>query len=303
MVERLRQGGLIWVNMKNPTIEEVQSVMRELDISPSLMTDLTTFVPKNSVMRAEGTIKITLDFPVIKRLNAEHQFEVKFFVSKKSLLTVHYEEMEAIDRFKRQYEVATTLRKSQRHLTGAHLFISLFGNLYESSFSKLDYIESKLADIESEIFKENEKYMVYEIANVSKQLIAFRHTIRGHEDVLEEVVTAFKESYGDVFEKDLHGIQSQYMLLLHMANTQFETMTALRETNSAMLFTKQNEVMKTLTTLAFITFPLTLISSIFGMNTHSTPIIGHAADFWIIFCLMVFLAVFFAFYFKRKGWM
>jgi magnesium transporter len=289
--------------MKNPTIEEVQTIMHELDIPPALMTDITTFVPKNTVTRAEDTIKITLDFPVIKRLNAEHQFEVKFLVSKKSLVTIHYEEMEAIDRFKRQFEVASTLRKTQKGITGAHIFISLFNNLYDSALSKLDYIETKLADIESEIFKENEKFMVYEISNISKQLIAFRHTVRGHEDILRDMAQQFEDIYGNVFARDFHMIRTQYSLLQHMANTQFETMTALRETNSAMLFTKQNEVIKTLTTLAFITFPLTLFSSMFGMNTESTPIIGHPFDFWIIVGSMSIAATGFFIYFKRKGWM
>ncbi len=303
MIERFRQGKLIWINMKDPSTEEVQKVMNELDIAPSLMTDLTTFVPKNTVTRAEDTIKVTLDFPVIKRLNSDHQFEVKFLIAKKYLVTVQYEEMEAIDRFKRQFEVATTLRKKQTGLSGAHLFFSLFSNLYDSALSKLDYIETKLADIESDIFKDNEKYMVYEIATVSKQLISFRHTIHGHEEIYKVMVMLFNDIYGDLFEKELHNIQSQYSLLKHKANTQFETMTALRETNSAMLFTKQNEVIKTLTTLAFITFPFALLSSIFGMNTQYTPFVGEPYDFWIVISIMVFIGIVLFIFFRRKGWM
>lgn len=303
MIERFRQGKLIWINMKDPRTEEVQKVMNELDIAPSLMTDLTTFVPKNTVTRAENTIKVTLDFPVIKRLNSDHQFEVKFLIAKKYLVTVQYEEMEAIDRFKRQFEVATTLRKKQSGLSGAHIFFSLFNNLYDSALSKLDYIETKLADIESDIFKDNEKYMVYEIATVSKQLISFRHTIHGHEEIYKDLTTQFHDIFGDAFDTELHSIQSQYSLLKHKANTQFETMTALRETNSAMLFTKQNEVIKTLTTLAFITFPLALLSSIFGMNTQETPFIGEPYDFWIIIAIMGIVGVVLYFIFRKKGWM
>lgn len=303
MIERFRQGKLIWVHMKDPSTEEIQKVMSELDIAPSLMTDLTTFVPKNSVSCAEDTIKITLDFPVIKRLNSDHQFEVKFLVAKKYFVTVQYEEMEAIDRFKRQFEVSTTLRKKQPGLSGAHLFFSLFNNLYDNALSKLDYIETKLADIESDIFKDNEKYMVYEIATVSKQLISFRHTIHGHEEIYKEMTNQFNSIYGNAFEKELLSIQSQYLLLKHKANTQFETMTALRETNSAMLFTKQNEVMKIFTIMAFTTFPLSLFSSLFGMNTEQTPIIGHPADFWIIVGIMITAMFGFFVFFRKKGWM
>jgi magnesium transporter len=303
MVERFKQGKLIWINLKNPSTIEVQKAMVELNLPPLLMGDLTTTVPRNSAIKVEDTIKITLDFPVVKQLNIDHQYEVKFLISKKSLLTVQYEEMEGIDRFKRQFEVATTLRKTQKNITGTHLFVSLFNNLYDTTSSKLDYIESKLADIESQIFENNEKQMVYEISNVSKKLIAFRHTIHGHEDIFEEMKSLFADMHGKVFETDFESIQAQYFALQRKANTQYETLAALRETNAAMLTTKQNEVIKTLTIMAFITFPLTLFSSMFGMNTEATPIIGHKADFWIIVSIMVAVTISFFTFFRRKKWL
>jgi LPXTG-motif cell wall-anchored protein len=55
--------------------------------------------------------------------------------------------------------------------------------------------------------------------------------------------------------------------------------------------------------MAFITFPLTLLSSLFGMNVQSAPIIGSRGDFWIIVGIMIMGAIGFFTYFKRKGWM
>lgn len=303
MVERFKQGKLLWINMKSPSPEEVKKVMQELSLPPQLMTDLTTVVPKNAVQRIDGTVKVTLDFPTIKRVGADHQFEIKFFISKNTLLTVQYEEMEGIDRFKRQFEVAMTLRKAQKHVSGGHIFISLFNNLYDSASTKLDYIESQLATIESEIFRNNEKQMVVEIANTSKRLIAFRHVLRGHEDIFRDLGTALEHTFNDVFASDIKGLHHQFLILQHRAQTQYETLEALRDTNAAMLYTKQNEIMKLFTIMAFTTFPLTLFSSIFGMNTRNTPLIGHSFDFWIIISVMVTAAVCFFVFFKHKGWL
>jgi Mg2+ and Co2+ transporter CorA len=71
MVERFTQGKLIWINLKNPTTDEVTKAMNELSIPPVLMTDLTTVVPKNTATRNDGTIKITLDFPTIKHVGRD----------------------------------------------------------------------------------------------------------------------------------------------------------------------------------------------------------------------------------------
>jgi magnesium transporter len=303
MVERFTQGKIRWVNMKRPTVDEVRKVMRELDLPSVLLADATGTVPKNTVTRVDGTVKVTIDFPAIKRIEPSHQLEVKFFISKNSLLTIQYEEMEGIDRFRRQFEVASTLRKKQSHLTGAHLFISIFNHLYESTSSKLDYIESKLGDIESEIFRNNEKQMVFEISDISKKLIAFRHVIESHEDIFQDLGTIFESAFGKGYHADIHGLKHQFSVLERRANTQYKTMTALRETNSTMPNTKQNEILKIFTIMAFTTFPLTLFSSMFGMNTENTPLLGHPWDFWIIVSIMLLATVIFFSFFKHKGWM
>src|SRR5689334_20238972 len=121
MVEYFAQGRLRWVNMKNPSSQEIQKIMKEYGIPAVLMNDLGTPVPKNSVARVDDVIKITLDFPVIKRIDVGHPYEIKFIISKGSLITVQYEEMEGLDRFKRQFEIAATLRKKQKHITAVHL--------------------------------------------------------------------------------------------------------------------------------------------------------------------------------------
>lgn len=302
MVEHFKQGKLRWVNMKNPTISEIQKVMAELNIPAFLMTDLTTPVPKSTAVKMDDTIKITLDFPVVKRVGIEHQYEVKFFISKNSLLTVQYEEMEGIDRFKRQFEVATTLRKNQKGITGVHLFTSLMNHLYDAASSKLDYIESKLSDIEDDIVKSDDRQMVLNISSVSKKLITFRHILHSHDDVFRESHPLFSSIYGETFSGELKSLQGQYFSLQRRTNALFDTLTALRETNTALLTTRQNEIIKNLTIMAFITFPLTLLSSMFGMNVTEAPIIGKDGDFWIIVGIMVTGVIGFFAFFKHKRW-
>ena len=76
----------------------------------------------------------------------------------------------------------------------------------------------------------------------------------------------------------------------------------LRETNNSILTTKQNEIMKTLTILAFIVVPLATLSQIFGMNVTHTPLVGLPYDFWIIIGIMLGLALAMFGYFKYKKW-
>ena len=77
----------------------------------------------------------------------------------------------------------------------------------------------------------------------------------------------------------------------------------LRTTNDSLLSTKTNEVMKVLTILAFITFPLSLIASIFGMNIDSAPLANNPYGFWIVIGIMIALMISMFLYFRHKRWL
>jgi Mg2+ and Co2+ transporter CorA len=55
--------------------------------------------------------------------------------------------------------------------------------------------------------------------------------------------------------------------------------------------------------MAFVTFPLSLFASIFGMNTKTLPLAGFEGDFWIILGIMVAATIFFFAFFKHKRWL
>lgn len=303
MIERFPTGKLLWINLKNPTSEEIQEVMHEHEVPPALMSDFGMPVPKCTAVELDKMIKITLDFPVVKRLDLQQKFEVKFILGKNLLITAQYEEMEAIDKFKKQLEVIATLHRTSKLATAAHLFFSLFEELYNSCRTKLDYVESLLSDVEGNIFKDTERQMVIDLSEISKKLIAFRHIMKAHDDVLDAAQPLFEKLFKQAYAAEFQSIRTQYLSLIRRTSTLFETLTELRETNFGLLTTKQSEIMKTLTIMAFITYPLTLFSSMFGMNTEATPIIGNAHDFWIIVTIMVSITVCFFIFFKFRRWM
>ncbi len=302
MLERFEQGKIKWISMKNPTTEETQLVMAECNIPPALMTDLGTPVPRSGSIQAGHAVKITLDFPIVKRDDIHQPHEIKFIVSKNALVTVQYEDMEATDRFKKQFEVSATLHKSSVKISGALLFLALMNELYSVMGSKIDYLESKLADIEGQVSQDDEKSIVFNISRMSRKMITFRHVLRIHDDVLKDAQKQFESAFQNSYSAEIESLLDTYSYLMRRLSSLFEALGDLRETNFALLTTKQNEVMKILTIMAFITFPLSLLTSTFGMNTRSTPIVGETGDFWIILGIMLSATLCFFIFFKYKRW-
>ena len=91
--------------------------------------------------------------------------------------------------------------------------------------------------------------------------------------------------------------------MYEVINNSRELVNDLRETNDSLLSTKQNETMKTLTILASVTFPLTLITGIFAMRTTHTPILDNPFDFEIVLGIMLIIVCCMYAFFRKKGWL
>ena len=302
MLERYTNNKLTWVDLREPTIDEIREVMEEYSVAPELMSDLTRPVPRSEAVHAPGSVKITLDFPVVRNTHIESAQEIKFIVSKTHLVTVRYEDIAAVHQFSKELEVISALDKTGKKAHGGHLLIALLTTLYDALSQKLDYIESRLSDIEKEIFDEHEKEMVPEISNVSRRLITFRQTLSVHEEVFDTALVPLEALFGKTFRRNVEELKAHFGYLMRRVTALNEALEELRDTNNALLTTKQNEIMKILTIMAFITFPLTLFTSMFGMNTKTLPIVGREGDFWMILGIMAAVTVGFFGYFKYKRW-
>lgn len=301
MITRYLHNKISWLDVLSPTAEEIRLLIDECGIPLEFADDLTTMTPKTEVFSKKGFLKITLDFPIVKRTDINHPHEVKFLVTKKHFVTIRFEEIESLHRFGKEYEVLCMLSGKEK-ASAETLFLTLLTRFYDAMYTKLDYLESKLKDIEEEIFNQHEEAMVYELSNVNRRLIAFMQTIDAHEDALGKLSSSMEKAFAKNHAVACDTILHQYKIVKRRLRALTGTFDNLRRTNDSLLETKQNGFMRIFTILAFITFPLTLFSSMFGMNTEHTPIIGAQFDFWIIVFIMICVSIGFFSFFRYKKW-
>lgn len=303
MIKRFSHNNITWLDVIHPTSEDIRAVLEETAIPTEFAGDLTSMTPRTESKLAKDIFKVTLDFPVVKRTDIKHPHEVKFIATKKHLVTIRFEDITAVHSFSKQLEVINILKHTSKKATGANLFLALLNYIYTSLDEKVDYLESRIQTMEENIFQDNEKEMLFEISDISRRIVSFKHTLESHENVLGRLSTEIENAFGKGHDEQTGRITNAYYHLLRRSGRMRATLDDLRDTNNALLSTKQNEVMKILTIMAFITFPLTLFTSLFGMNTSTTPLVGRAHDFWIIVGIMALLSIGFFAYFKYKRWM
>ena len=303
MISRYTHKKITWVDIESPDKEEVRTVMDEFRIHPIIADELLTPTLRPKVDVYENCIYLIFHFPtIIHQHNGHTEQEVDFVVGKNFIITTHYDLVDPLHDFSKVFEVNSILDKSNISEHAGFLFYYLMRELYKNLMEELDTVTEILENIEKEIFNGNEAKMVKVISDTARDLLNFKQAIRHHKEVLESFELAGEKFFGSDFLYYLRAITGEYYRINSLLDGNKETLDELRNTNDSLLTTKTNEIMKNLTILAFITFPLSLIAAIFGMNTIYMPIVGEPFDFLIIVGIMVAATVGMFIWFKNKKW-
>ena len=302
MLTRYQQKNLVWIDLVSPTPTEVRTLMQEFNIHPLLAQELLAPSYRSKVEKKGDEILVILHFPTLRGVSERAEHEIDFIIGKHFLITTRYENTDPLHIFARAFEVDAVLGRSNA-VHGGHLFASVVRSLYQALSDESDALAQKLKEIEERIFRGDERQMVAELSYTGRVIHDFRQALLPHRDMLSSLEPAAARVFGPEFSYYLREVEGACVQVerafLHLR----ESLTEMRETNNSLLSTKQNEIMKTLTVVAFVFLPLSFIASLFQMNTQSTPLIGVPGDFWIVFGIMVALAMGFFVYFKHKEWL
>ena len=303
MIDRYELSGVTWVDLENPDADEIAELGKEFNIGPVLAEELLSPTAKPRVdVYAESTYAV-FHFPALRHTRKKSRSqEIDIILGKKFLITVHYEPLEAITEFKRACEAEELVGKHKGTFHVGHILFELAERLYHESEYELAALEDTVSNIEERIFSGEEKEMVLAISQATRELLEHKRVLGAHSQTLETLEKVGIPLLGDDMRNYFHGMASLHYRVLNHAHVMSDMIDELRETNMAMLSTRQNEVMKNLTIMAFVTFPLTLIAGIFGMNTINAPIVGSPHDFYLILGGMAALTISFFAYFKLKNW-
>lgn len=304
MIKRYTYKELVWIDLESPTQAEVREIMEEFRIHPLIAEELLTPTLKPKVDPYEEYIYLILHFPALKHThkNGRNQ-EVDFIVGKDFIITARYDTVDALHKFSKVFEVNSVIDKGDMGEHAGFIFFYMIRKLYRSIEHELEYLADEREDVEDKIFAGKEKAMVYEISRLTRSSLDLKQALSSHGEILSSFESVGAEFFGGKFSSHLHSIIGEYYRVHTHIENELDDLRELRETNNSLLSTKQNEVMKILTIMAFVTFPLSLIATIFGMNTNNIPIVGHPYDFWMVIGLMVLLTAIFFWFFKYKKWL
>ncbi|PKL72536.1 hypothetical protein CVV26_00805 [Candidatus Kuenenbacteria bacterium HGW-Kuenenbacteria-1] len=296
---------LTLININKPGEKELDYLEKECKFYPLDVKDCLLPPQRTKIVERADYLFMVLIFPIYDHQTKEiFSSEVDFFIQKDLLVIVHNNELTPlIDLLK---SIENNKDSQEEYLSGnpATLLYEILNSLLFYCFPILNHISIDIDNIEKRIFAGHERKMVGEILNVKQNIVNFRKVMQAHKTVIRKLIIKAPQFFSIIKLNIYFNNLIEYTKEIWDSLENYkESINALHATNETLISFRLNEIMKLLTIISVVIFPITLMAAIFGMNVKMPFVEESSYSFWLIMFLMLSLSVSMLGYFKIKKWM
>lgn len=298
----IKSDKITWTDILYPTEEELKNIGEKFNIHPIIVEELKNPSNRSHIELYDNYLFLVYHFPIYNQLEQiSERSEIDFIICNNEIITVRYEESEPVEEFKKA--LADSNFKSKA-MSLPYLFVYEFiEKILAYNQRQLNHIQEKAEKIASELFCGKEKEILKEISYLKRDLSEYRIIIRPQEYLFKSLIDNGISFWGDSCHIYLNDLLGDYLKLLNRLEDYRQAVIDFEDTNNQLINIKTGEVTKTFTILAFLTFPLMLLSSLFSMNVRDVPLVDLPGGFWIILGIMIAGMIGMLVYFKKKKWL
>jgi len=306
MEKTLNFGKIKWIHLSVPTKEEINKLIRKYDFHELIEEDLIELSTQEKIDVYEDYMFIVLNFPKYNGDIKKYMLnEFSIILGKGVVVTMTRFETNHIQRIIKEYQKEIEEREKDENfkISTYYILYKIIDTMYDKTFDILNKSSRDVALFEEQLFssKKLEKKLLENLM-IKKRNIAFlRHTFLPHRDIhvdLQSVIPKFYKEDLDVYFEDL---SSKLDKILNNVAISFENVESLSETYNSLMTIKTNSMISVLTIFSAVTWILTLISGIYGMNII-LPWQKDGYFFLVIMWAMFIISVILLVIFRKKKW-
>lgn len=303
-LQRLDGPGASWIHVHEPPEEFLESMAREYGFRHD---DLAVARPQRERPRLSlrpGYAFLVLHFPVRREQGSQvmsvEPAELDIFLTPDVIITSVTGKLPSLDLL-RERLTRDGVERSRLLQDASRITSEILETCLVATFPTLRAIHEELHQIEDHVFHGHATTLARLLA-LRQELITMRHVVMEARAVTSRL--------GEVYRKFFGGSDDQVSHLLRHVEDIWTSLESARETvesfwqaQTALVTKATNEAIKTLTMIAVVTFPLTLVAAIFTMRVGGVPFAESVNGFWEVVGAMVGIAVAMLAYFKHKKWL
>ena len=288
-----------WINLTNPTIEEIKKVSKETRTDEDLIVKLmdTEELPRIEV--GNNATLIVVDTPYVTDTRYKHKYNTDplgiIINNDGYFITISLKKQALLDDFKNNKVKNFDAKKKTKFLI--QILLRVAGIYQKELMSINDYINKK----EKILYKSTNNKELIDLLNVEKTLVYFSTSLKANDVVLEKlskgnVVTLYEDD-NDLMEDAM--IENKQAI--EMSNIYREILTSMTDTYATIISNNLNDVMKFLAGITIVFSIPTMVASFIGMNVPLGEMGTSNISFVLIIIFSFVLSIIIALILKKKN--
>ncbi len=302
MLRQVNIKNILWIDWVTITKAELQSVVRHYNFHE---LDIEACLEENQRARIDyydDYIFITLHFPKYNPKTQIYELnEFDIFLWKDFLITFRDFPWNHVDKIFEQYSKLDIKEDSKMKISSGFILYEIIQSMLEKMFKFVERNTLDVKKLEKNVFAWANSALVKDIMTKKRNIIMLKNMFKPQIAVLNQLefninkLFAWKiEEYFEDLEDKLGQIVNEIVLL-------DEYIQSIEDAFKTIIDIKTNAVIKMLTLFSAFLFPMTLITSFYGMNVDNLPFQHNPLIvFWIIFFIAVITMVSGYIFFKKN---
>lgn len=299
----LAAGDSLWIDITDPTAEEIDWLERVFKLHPAVVTDLKREDRRPSLLVYPDYLFVSLFEPrsQLRKIIAD---EIHCLIGTQFFITVRKDGKSAVEA---AYERAAQIPASWNQAISYLLYLTTQG-VIDAFYPLMDKISDQLNDMEESIMTNGNKIREKDVFHIKQQLITLRQMVSPQREVLSSVIgderLARTVESRDLFRHLYERLLRIYDVIDSQRDLSNNVLDLIQSRESA----KVADAVSRLTLLSMVFLPLTFLIGLFGLNFVTTdpelriPLPGGIVLLGIILSTMA-VAALLAWLFRRRGWL
>lgn len=292
-LENMQEG--CWINLTNPTKEELDMVEEALHLEPTFLRAALDEEESSRIDMEDGQTLIIIDLPAVEQNEAAmvyYTIPLGIIVAEKHIVTVGLKETSILQDFEKGL-----VRNAETQKRTSFIFYILL-QVAKRYLQYLRQIDKLYNHMERQLYKSQRNKELIQLLDLEKSLVYFNTSLKANEVTLEKIL---RGRILTLYEEDqdlLEDVLIEVRQAIEMANIYSSIISGMMDAFASVISNNLNVIMKIMTSITILLTIPNIIFSFYGMNVASLP---GDRFFWFPLVISVVLVALAGFFLKRKG--
>jgi magnesium transporter len=309
IVLEIKNNNFTWIDIAKPSKDEMKKLAEKFPFHELNLEDCLSKIQIPKIDRYTDHVFVILNFPVLQQDKIPKSGQLAAFIGYNYLVTVHQDELKPIAEIFQQCAQSDEARQELMGRSAGYLFHSIIDALIDHLLNLVRKIVGNIEDIEDVVFDEQ--------ANAAREISYIRRQIT----VLRRIAIPLKRTVSEITAKDIRRFSEEDLTLyfddvndhidkvIDTLEESRETIEIYKDTDFLHGTDRSNKILAILTIVFTLSLPVTITSSLYGMNVDipaieddSLKFLGRYTTFIVIVIGSSAVAVAMTLYFHKIKW-